>query len=25
MDIVTGADKVASNFDFIISNVFAWL
>ena len=23
--IVTGADKVASNFEFIINNVFSWL
>jgi hydroxyacylglutathione hydrolase len=25
MGIVTGADKVASNFEFIINNVFPWL
>jgi len=25
MGIVTGTDKVESNFDFIIKNVFAWL
>jgi hydroxyacylglutathione hydrolase len=25
MDIVSGAEKVTANFDFIRSNVFAWL